>query len=141
MTPNRRFPRFALGLGAALCLSLAGGLALGAELKLSGDNEVPPVQTAATGSGTITVAEDGTVTGSVKTSGLAGTAAHIHTGAKGQNGGVIVPLTKGVNGEWSVPAGTKLTPEQLKSFKAGELYVNVHSEAHKGGEIRAQLSP
>jgi hypothetical protein len=34
-----------------------------------------------------------------------------------------------------------LTPEQLKSYQAGELYVNVHSAANKGGEIRAQLKP
>lgn len=141
MTSTRRLSRYALGLGAALSLSLFGSLALGADIKLSGDNEVPPVQTSASGSGAITVADDGSVSGSVKTTGLAGTAAHIHTGAKGQNGGVIVPLTKSANGEWTVPAGAKLTPDQLKSYKAGELYVNVHSDAHKGGEIRAQLAP
>jgi CHRD domain len=39
------------------------------------------------------------------------------------------------------PPGAKLSTEQLRSFKAGELYVNVHSEANKGGEIRAQLAP
>ena len=126
---------------AACAFGLFSGLALAAELKLSGANEVPAVTTSASGSGTITVADDGAVSGSVQTSGVAGTAAHIHVGAAGKNGPVIVPLTKGAEGAWSVPAGAKLTPEQLKSYKAGELYVNVHSEANKGGEIRAQLMP
>lgn len=141
MTSTRRLPRFALGLGAALSLSLLGGLAMGADVKLSGSNEVPPVQSSAMGTGSIVVADDGSVSGSVKTTGIAGTAAHIHTGAKGHNGGVVVPLVKGANGEWTVPAGAKLNADQLRSYRAGELYVNVHSDAHKDGEIRAQLSP
>jgi hypothetical protein len=64
--------------------------------------------------------------------------AHIHQGAPGQNGPVIVPLTK--NGDtYSVPAGAKLNSAQMDALKAGNLYVNVHSAEHKGGEIRAQL--
>jgi hypothetical protein len=68
-------------------------------------------------------------------------AAHIQVGAAGKNGPVIIPLPKGIDGEWSVPPGAKLTDEQMKSFKSGDLYVNVHSEANKSGEIRAQLTP
>ena len=67
---------------AALALSMFGTLAAAADLKLSGDNEVPPVKTMASGSGTITVAADGSVSGSVKTTGVAGLAAHIHVGAQ-----------------------------------------------------------
>ena len=137
-----RFTTFrALSRAALAALALTGSAAFAADLKLSGANEVPPVSTAATGAGTITVADDGAVSGSVKTTGVAGTMAHIHVGAAGKNGPVIVTLTKGADGLWSVPAGAKLTPEQLKSYKAGELYVNVHSDAHKGGEVRAQLTP
>ena len=67
--------------------------------------------------------------------------AHIHVGAAGKNGPVIIPLAQTAPGEWSVPAGAKLNAEQMKSYKAGELYVNVHSEANKGGEIRALIIP
>ena len=108
------------------------------KVNLTGAEEVPPVNTQAKGTGTFRVADDGTVTGSVTTEGVSGTMAHIHQGAKGQNGPVIVPLTK--NGDtYSVPEGRKLTPAQMEALKAGNLYVNVHSNAHKGGEIRAQL--
>jgi hypothetical protein len=110
------------------------------DVKLTGADEVPPVSTQGSGSGTFRVAEDGTVTGSVTTKGVPGMAAHIHQGAKGQNGPVIVPLTK--SGDiYSVPAGRKLTDAQMQAFKAGNLYVNVHTPAHKGGEIRGQLQP
>lgn len=110
------------------------------KVALSGNNVVPPVQTKATGSGTITVGQDKSVSGSVTTKGVEGTAAHIHDGAPGKNGPVIIPLTK--SGEtWSLPAGSKLTDEQYKNFQAGNLYVNVHSAANKAGEIRGQLTP
>src|SRR4051794_28105545 len=75
------------------------------KVTLSGDKEVPPVQTKATGNGTITVAQDKSVSGSVTTSGVEGTAAHIHDGAPGKNGPVTAPLTKNGNA-WSVPAGS-----------------------------------
>jgi hypothetical protein len=141
MKSIHRVASLAFTVGTALALTLLGSIAIAADLKLSGDNEVPPVKTMASGSGTISVAADGAVTGSVKSAGLAGTAAHIHVGGVGKNGPVIIPLTKGADGEWSLPAGAKLTAEQMKSFKSGELYVNVHSETNKGGEIRAQLAP
>jgi hypothetical protein len=141
MNAPRRIPRLVSALIAALALSMFGSLAAAADLKLSGDNEVPPVKTMASGIGVITVASDGAVSGSVKTTGVEGTMAHIHMGAAGSNGPVIIPLTKSADGTWSVPAGAKLSDEQMKSYKAGGLYVNVHSDANKGGEIRAQLMP
>jgi hypothetical protein len=110
------------------------------KVSLTGAEEVPTVKTQAKGSGSFRIADDGSVSGSVTTAGVAGTMAHIHMAEKGKNGPVIVPLTK--NGDtYSVPEGRKLTPDQMKAFKAGRLYVNVHSAAHKGGEIRAQLQP
>lgn len=125
-----------------LVVALAG-VASAADVKvmLSGAQEVPPVTTSASGSGTITVGDDMSISGSVTTTGVAGTAAHIHMAAAGQNGSVIVPLTKSGDNGWAVPAGTKLTDAQFAAFKAGNLYVNVHSDANKGGEIRGQIKP
>lgn len=141
MKLSHRFSRLSFTIGVALSLSLLGGMAAAGDVKLSGENEVPPVKTMASGVASIAVASDGAVVGSVKTTGVTGMAAHIHVGAAGKNGPVIIPLTKGADGEWSVPPGARLTDEQMKSFKSGDLYVNVHSEANKGGEIRAQLTP
>jgi len=110
------------------------------KVNLTGAEEVPPVSTSGSGSGAFRVAADGTITGSVTTQGVPGTMAHIHTGARGRNGPVTVPLTK--NGDtYSVPADRKLTSEQMNAYKAGEMYVNVHSNQHKGGEVRAQIQP
>ncbi|MGH8599139.1 MAG: CHRD domain-containing protein [Burkholderiales bacterium] len=128
---------------AAFSLALYSGLALGESIKvtLSGDQEVPAVKTSASGSGTITFNSDKTVSGSVKTTGVKATMAHIHEAPAGKNGPIIIPLTKSGDNTWSVPAGAKLTDDQYKAFKNGGLYVNVHSDAHKAGEIRAQIKP
>jgi CHRD domain len=134
-----------LGTIAAAVISVAAysGLAFGDQVKvmLSGDHEVPAVKTKATGSGTITVNADMSVSGSVTTTGIAGTGAHIHMGAAGKNGPVAVALDKSGDNAWSVKAGAKLTDDQYKAYKAGDLYVNVHSADNKGGEIRGQLKP
>ena len=108
---------------------------------LTGSEEVPPVSTAARGAGSIQVHADKSVSGSVTTTGVTGVAAHIHTGARGANGPVTVGLVKTSENVWSVPAGAKLTDPQFDAFKAGHFYVNVHSAANKGGEIRGQMNP
>ena len=111
------------------------------KVSLSGAEEVPPVSTNASGSGTIVIAPDRTVSGSVTTTGVAGTAAHIHMAPAGKTGPVIVPMVKTADNVWAIKAGSKLTDAQYERFQAGDLYVNVHSAAHKGGEIRGQLKP
>jgi len=136
-----------LPLGAALIFAISplgsySSIAAAADIKvtLAGDQEVPPVKSAGAGTGTIIIGTDRTVSGSVTSTGIAGTAAHIHEAAPGKNGPVIVPLTK--NGDtYAVPAGAKLTDAQFASFQAGNLYVNVHTAANPGGELRGQLKP
>ena len=130
-------------LVVSVALVAIGGAALAADLKLrlTGAEETPPVTTSASGTGTISIAADKSVSGTVKTAGIEGTVAHIHVGAPGQSGPPIITLDKGADGAWSVPTGSKLTDDQYASFKAGNLYVNVHSAEHKAGEIRGQLKP
>jgi hypothetical protein len=131
-------------------IALAAGLAAGGvsaanaadvAVKLTGDQEVPAVASMATGVGTLVIKSDKSVSGSIKTSGIEGTVAHIHLAEPGKNGPPIITLNKTADNTWSVPDGSKLTDEQYKSFKDGNLYVNVHSAEHKGGEIRTQLKP
>jgi hypothetical protein len=135
MTRKRMLAAAVFTIGA-----FAGAAALAADVKvmLSGANEVPPVAASGSGEGTISVADDGSVSGSIMTKGVEGTMAHIHVGAAGKNGPVIVKLEK-AGDTYRVPAGAKLDADQMKAFKAGDLYVNVHTPTNKGGEIRGQL--
>jgi CHRD domain len=135
------FSRGLATVAAGLCIGYAGFAAGQMKIMLSGDQEVPPVATSAKGSGTITVGADKSVSGGITTTGLAGTMAHIHEAPAGKNGPVIVPMEKDGDNGWKFPAGAKLTDAQYEAYKAGNLYVNVHSAANKGGEIRVQLKP
>ena len=127
----------------ALMLAFGSAAAHSKELKvhLTGAEETPPVASSATGEAVLRIAKDGSVSGRIKTKGIEGTIAHVHLGAPGQSGPPIITLDKTADGSWSIPAGAKLTDEQYASFKAGNLYVNVHSAAHPPGEIRGQLKP
>ena len=135
-------------LGTIFAITLIGSvLAMGTafavdiKLTLTGEQEVPPVGTPAVGSGTITVNDNASMSGSIITTGVKATMAHIHQAPAGKNGPVVIPLEKKSDREFAVPAGAKLSEAQYRAFKAGDLYVNVHSDAHKDGEIRAQLKP
>ena len=138
----RRFVWVGAGIAA---IALAGCAAMsshkGVQVTLSGANEVPPVITSASGSGRIMVGDDKSVSGSITTTGIVATAAHIHTGAAGVNGPVTIGLTKTADNVWAVPADAKFTDEQYSTYKAGGMYINVHSAANKPGEIRGQLLP
>lgn len=135
-----------LGLSFAFVSMLVfGGCAMlertpdGHRVVLQGSQEVPPVNTAASGRGVITIKPDRSVNGSITTTGINATAAHIHEAARGVNGPVIVPLVRTSENVWSVPAGAMLTESQYAAHRAGNLYFNVHSAAHPNGEIRGQI--
>ena len=130
-------PVIAALLATALCM----GSAFAQDLKLTGDQEVPSNTSTTVGTGSIKIDAAGNVSGSVAAPGMAGMAAHIHVGAAGVNGPVIIPLTGSAGDTWTVPAGAKLTDEQMAAYKAGNLYVNIHTAEHKGGEVRTQLKP
>ena len=130
-----------IALALLLMASLRVAQATNVAVNLSGAQEVPPVTTDAVGTGTLTIGADKSVSGTINTTGISGTVAHVHLAEPGKNGPPIITLTKTSDTEWTVPAGSKLTDEQYAAFKAGKLYVNVHSDAHKAGEIRAQLKP
>ena len=108
--------------------------------RMSAAEEVPSNASAATGIGSLVVdPTNRAVSGSIILTGVTATAAHIHLGAVGVNGAVIVPLTQTTPGTWSVPASTTFTADQLKAYKQGNLYFNAHSAAFPGGEIRGQI--
>jgi cysteine-rich repeat protein len=104
---------------------------------LDGTHVAPAVVTAATGSATLTLNGDDTLTYDVQSSGLSATGAHIHLGAPGVSGPVVFTLAGGPT-TWSGTTAA-LTIDQLAELKAGSLYVDVHTTANPGGEIRGQL--
>lgn len=109
--------------------------------RLSGDKQVPPVETKASGKSTIKVDNDKSVSGKVTVEDMTPTAAHIHQGPPDKDGPVIIPLNKTAKNTFSVPANTKLTDDQYAAFKEGNLYINVHSKKYPSGEVRAQMKP
>jgi hypothetical protein len=110
---------------------------------LSGDNEVPPVATAASGSAAVAINfNDGAVCFLIDTDLNQAdiTGAHIHVGEAGVNGGVVVDFgdiaADGFDG--CVDGVAEATLQAILDNPAGH-YVNVHTGDHPGGEIRDQL--
>ena len=112
---------------------------------LSGAAEVPPNQSA--GTGTVTATYDTAskqLTWKGTFSGLSGpaTAAHFHGPAEpGKNAGVLVWIsTKGANLTSPFEGSATLTDEQASDLMAGRLYANIHTATNPGGELRGQLT-
>jgi len=132
---------FAVSLGA-FADHLSGSLLFSA--RFSGDQEVPPVSTEATGVGGFFINEaKDSLCISISVINLSGpiTGAHIHEGVMGENGPVVVGFTEMVEGN-SIQAtitGEDLTPELFEMMFRGELYFNIHTDANPAGEIRGQI--
>ncbi len=123
---------------------------------LSGQQEVPPVDTQATGAAEFipVVPNNETIDFSVNATGIEGvTAGHIHSGIQGENGPVVVTLFQFDSAQNEVsengtiaannlegPMEGKTIPELISSLKNSSTYVNVHTEQNPNGEIRGQIS-
>jgi hypothetical protein len=124
---------------------------------LSGGEEIPPVNTTATGVASFTLQGEQSIKYDVNVTGMDKvTAAHIHNAAKGKNGEVVVTLFKaesptgqisGSLANGSIIASNlegemKGSPfrDMIRALELGEAYVNVHTEKNPNGEIRGQIS-
>ena len=107
---------------------------------LRGQHVVPAVQTAAQGSGTVLInPATRQMIAAIVAVGMNGTEEHIHEGALGATGPIVIPLvqTGAASVVWFVRA--TLTEAQYNSLLAGNMYLDVHSAAFPGGEIRGQI--
>jgi hypothetical protein len=124
---------------------------------LSGGEEVPPVDTAATGVASFTVEGGESIEYDVNVTGMDKvTAAHIHNAPIGENGDVVVTLFKADSPTGQISgslANGSITASNLegqmqgspfrdiiRALERGEAYVNVHTEENPNGEIRGQIS-
>jgi hypothetical protein len=112
---------------------------------LTGAQEVPPVTTTATARGAIIVnPTTKEITGGLTYTGPTPTRVEINQAASGATGAAIITLTTMANSATAatsvVPAGTVLTDAQFNALIAGQLYFNVVTPGHPGGEIRGQIT-
>ena len=138
---NTSFAIAVTALGA--CVALVGPAfaeKMTMKVPLTSASEVPPNTSA--GKGTADVTYDTAskmLTWKVTYSDLTGpaTMAHFHgPAAAGANAPVVVPFKDAASG---AEGSATLTDAQAADLTAGKLYVNVHTEANKGGEIRGQV--
>ena len=128
-----------IALGACGMMSPSNTATFGATLSSSA--EVPA--NASTGSGTMTATLNKTtsvLSWKASYTGLTGpaTAGHIHgPAAAGANAGVVVPFKSAAS---PIEGEATLTPAQIADLMAGKWYVNLHTAANPGGEIRGQLA-
>ena len=126
---------------------------------MSGDQEVPPVDTTATGKTTFrTSSNDTSMKYKVNITGFSNaSAAHIHLGKAGANGDVIVDLLTGMkknptkvgmairgnitDSSLTGPMQGKTITDLITAINSGDTYVNVHTQSHPDGEIRGQIQP
>ena len=113
--------------------------------KLTGNDETPPVSTAATGTAHFQLSSDGKQLNydlSVKK--LNGYShSHIHQGKAGESGQAVVELSMGkgtiTSSDLKGPLAGKQISDLVKMIKSGEAYVNVHTQKNQMGELRGQV--
>lgn len=122
---------------------------------LTGQQEVPPVDTQGAGEAVFVPIQPGndTISFYVNATGIqAVTQAHIHSGSLGENGPIVVtlftlnPVQNGVSINGSIAANNlegpmqgKTVAELIDAIKSNTTYVNVHTEQNPDGELRGQL--
>lgn len=127
----------------ALGTMVFAGSASAEKLKatLDGKSEVPATASSGTGAADLDYdAASKKLSWKLTYSGLSGpaTAAHFHGPAEaGKNAGVMVPIPNAATSP--VEGSATLTDTQAADLLAGKLYVNIHTAANPGGEIRGQV--
>ncbi|MHC5066156.1 MAG: CHRD domain-containing protein [Planctomycetota bacterium] len=123
--------------GALLTLSAIPAQVIYLSASLDGAQEVPPMMSPGTGWGLVRVDQaTASVNVFVQSQGLVGTMAHLHNGAVGINGPVIIPLNQGPAGRWTGSA--VVSAVDLNVILGGNSYLNIHTAARPAGEIRGQ---
>ncbi len=107
--------------------------------ELSGANQLAPIDSPGFGLAEVAVSDDwSTISWTLTVTGLDNiTASHFHEGGSDQEGGVIVPISGAFTSETSGEAA--LSEDNLKLIIAERSYINVHTTANPGGEIRGQV--
>jgi hypothetical protein len=112
------------------------------KVNLSAQQEVPANDSKGTGTADVTYdSSTKALNWAVNFSGLTGdaTAAHFHAPADpGKNAGVVIPI--GNKPTSPAKGNATLTDGQASDLMAGRMYINVHTAAHPGGEIRGQVT-
>ncbi len=142
---------------AVFTLFLSASLGMAFEAKLSGTEVVPAVETKATGEADFKLSKDGKeLTYILKLKDIENvTAAHIHTGMMGANGGPVAGLFAGPKKEGKFsgelakgtitdkslvgPLAGKTVGDLVEMIKGGGAYVNVHTDKYPDGEVRGQI--
>lgn len=149
--------RLAAILGLSLLVGFAAGCVPGEEedirdlrfsVELAGDNEIPAVATPATGEMDVRLQDrlltiEGSFEGLVsRLQDIEGTPIHVHVGDLDEVGPVVFPVS--VDADEDERSGTfslteTLTADQVRLFEEGRYYVNIHTFAYPGGELRGQM--
>jgi hypothetical protein len=114
--------------------------------KLTGKDEVPPVNTQATGTAQFQLSSDGKeINYDLTTTNLNGfMMAHIHQGKAGENGQPVAPLQMGkgkiTSSDLQGPLAGKQISDLVDLMKNGGAYTNVHTQQNQNGEIRGQIT-